>query len=88
MEDEKEELKKRMGQYASENGFRLNPDEKIMDRTLGGLLRNKDKYGEIYCPCRIRTGDKEKDRPIICPCVFHRDELEKDGHCHCMLFTK
>ena len=88
MENEKEELKKKMEKYAAENGFRLNTDEKIAERILQGLLRNKEKHGEIYCPCRIRTGDTEKDKTIICPCIYHRDEIEKDGQCHCMLFTR
>ena len=45
-----------------------------------------DKHGERYCPCRIRSGDTEKDRLIICPCAYHEDEIENEGHCHCNLF--
>ena len=40
------------------------------------------------CPCRIRSGDKEKDKAIICPCIYHRDEIAKDGHCHCQLYYR
>ena len=46
------------------------------------------KNGEVYCPCRVVTGDKEKDDEIICPCIFHRQEISKDGHCKCNLFVK
>lgn len=72
--------------YANENDFRLNDDDRQRNAVLKGLARNKIKYGERYCPCRIRSGDPEKDREIICPCIFHKDEIEKDGNCHCYLF--
>jgi len=81
---DKEEYKK----YAKENGFKLNPNEKIVDSIIAGLKRNEEKYGERYCPCRKITGDKEIDKKIICPCVYHKEEIEKDGHCHCRLFVK
>ena len=81
---DKEEYKK----YAEENGFKLNPNEKIVDGIIAGLKRNEEKYGERYCPCRRVTGDKETDKKIICPCVYHKEEIEKDGRCHCNLFVK
>lgn len=74
--------------YARENGFVLSPDEKIVENILKGLLRNEEKRGARYCPCRLVSGDKEKDKAIICPCIYHRDEIERDGHCHCRLFVK
>lgn len=83
-----ENLKKWAQEYAEKSGLALNPDKHIVERIIEGLLRNEDKHGEKYCPCRVRTGDKEKDKAIICPCIYHRDEIEKDGHCHCRLFVK
>ena len=80
----KEEYKK----YAEDNGFKLNPNEQIVDVVLAGLKRNEEKHGERYCPCRRVTGDREADKKIICPCIYHKDEIEKDGHCHCNLFVK
>jgi len=67
--------------YANENSWVLNPDEKTLDAVIRGLARNRQKFGEQYCPCRLRSKDVEKDRAIICPCINHRDEIEKDGHC-------
>ena len=58
----KEEIRKKSQRYADSKGFILNPDEKILDIVLEGLRRNEEKYGEIYCPCRFVTGDKEKDK--------------------------
>lgn len=74
--------------YASSQGWTVNPDPGKLDVVIRGLLRNKDRFGERYCPCRIRSGDYEKDREIICPCVFHRDEIRDDGQCHCNLFFR
>jgi len=74
--------------YANENGWILNPDEKTLDTVIRGLARNKQKFGEQYCPCRLRSKDVEKDRAIICPCIYHRDEIAKDGHCHCQLYYR
>lgn len=68
-------------EYARKNGWVLNPDEKILDTVIRGLARNEQKFGEQYCPCRIRSKDVEKDRAIICPCIYHRDEIAKEGHC-------
>lgn len=74
--------------YAAENGFKLNPNKKIVEAIVRRLLENKEKHGYQYCPCRRITGKPHEDEKIICPCFYHRDELEKLGHCHCMLFVK
>lgn len=72
--------------YAEHAGFMLNPDPEIVDTVIKGLVANEKKHGFRYCPCRLVTGDKEKDRLIICPCVYHKQEIREQGHCHCMLF--
>ena len=74
--------------YAESQGFILNPDEKIVDMIIDGLLENLEKYGCAYCPCRAISGDKEEDRKNICPCVYHKDEIARDSRCHCFLFMK
>lgn len=74
--------------YAEENGWRVNPDEKQLSAVVRGLARNTIRFGERYCPCRIRSGDLKKDKEIVCPCIFHRDEIETDGSCHCHFFFK
>jgi ferredoxin-thioredoxin reductase catalytic subunit len=85
--DEKE-LTQKSDEYAKSVGIKLNPDKKAVEGVIKGLLFKKKKHGEIYCPCRVVTGDKEKDKEIICPCVFHRGEIELQGHCLCKLFFK
>ncbi len=83
-----EELIKNSKAYANANGFNLNPDQKSVDRVMSGLLKNEEKYGKIYCPCRRVTGNEQDDEKIICPCIYHKDEIAKDGKCFCGLFVK
>ncbi|MDD1677998.1 MAG: ferredoxin:thioredoxin reductase [Methanomicrobiales archaeon] len=73
-------------EYARRHGYQLNPNEKQLNVILRGLARLKGRTGEQYCPCRVRSGDKEKDKIIICPCIYHGDEIAAEGHCHCNLF--
>ncbi|HQK63797.1 MAG TPA: ferredoxin-thioredoxin reductase catalytic domain-containing protein [Candidatus Staskawiczbacteria bacterium] len=86
--DEKQEFIEKSRQHAAENGFHLNPNEKIVAGIVNGIFLNEQKHGEKYCPCRRVSGDKEEDSKKICPCVWHKDEIAKDGHCLCNLFVK
>ena len=83
-----EELMKEYAEYAKSNGFQLNPDKMAVERIISGLLRNEEKYGSKYCPCRRISGNKEDDSKKICPCIWHKDEIKKDGHCLCNLYFK
>lgn len=75
-------------EYAKKAGFMMNPDKKRVDFILKGLKKNEDKYGFRFCPCRLVTGDFDKDRNIICPCIYHKDEIALDGHCLCQFFFR
>lgn len=86
-EEEKKILESVM-KYAKEHGYLLNPDDKKLENVIKGIARNKLRFGEQYCPCRIRSGDKEKDRLIVCPCIFHEEEIKDLGSCHCNLYFK
>jgi len=66
-------------EYADQNGLKLNPDRKVVERLVSGLLANEKKHGARYCPCQ---------RKAVCPCQSSREEIEKDGHCYCGLFVK
>ena len=82
------ELLATLERYAESQGFKINPDRKIVDLVLTGLLENERRFGRRYCPCRAITGDPERDEKIICPCVYHKAEIASDGRCHCGLFVK
>lgn len=88
MEKEIEKLIKKYGAYAKKQGFKLNPNEKVLEGTIRALIIREKKFGKKYCPCRKMTGDKKNDKKIICPCIYHIEEIEKDGHCFCNLFFK
>jgi len=88
MRKEIKKLLKEYEKYAKENGICLNPDKKVVEFLLNGILEKEKKYGKRYCPCRRITGDKEKDKKIICPCVYCKEEIKKYGHCHCFLFVR
>ena len=82
-----EELRKNIKEHAQKiEGVKVNPDKERVEVIIKGLMKKKEKHGEVYCPCRLVTGDKEKDEEIICPCVFHRGEIELEGKCRCLLF--
>ena len=83
-----EEIKKQMQEYAEANGLKLNPDEQVVIGLIKGLLANEKKYGAMYCPCRVVTGNPEEDKDKICPCKWHKEEIEQMGHCHCGMFYK
>ncbi len=83
-----EEARDRAKQLAKEKGYILNVDERQIEAVLRGLARNQERFGAAYCPCRLRSGDPEKDRVIVCPCIYHEKEIEEEGTCHCRLFFK
>ncbi len=88
MEKNIEEIIKEYEEYAKQNGFKLNPNRKVVERLVMGLLENEKKYGKRYCCCRRVTGNPEEDEKIVCPCQFMQKEIEEQGHCFCGLFVK
>jgi ferredoxin-thioredoxin reductase catalytic subunit len=74
--------------YARKHGWSLNTDQKQLGTVIRGLVRNKRRFGRPYCPCRLRSGNEEKDREIECPCIYHKDEVANQGCCHCRLYFK
>ncbi|OOP54865.1 MAG: ferredoxin:thioredoxin reductase [Candidatus Brocadia carolinensis] len=86
-EQEENKIRTLLNEYTVRSHYKLNPDDKIVDRVVKGLAMRTIKFGYAYCPCRLVTGDKDRDRKIICPCVYHEEEIERDGECHCNLFV-
>ena len=85
---DKESLRKSRQAVADAKGWKLNPDEKVVDMILEGLINNLEKHGALYCPCRMISGDKKEDAKIVCPCVYADDEVKGDGVCHCQLYVR
>ena len=83
-----ERIRQRIETYADNNAYQLNPDTSIVDTVVRGLVKRQLKFGKPYCPCRVLTGDPEKDEKSVCPCEYHKVEIEQDGICHCRLLTR
>ncbi len=85
---DKKKLIKIYEKYAGMHGFQLNPNQAIVFGITDGLIKNQEKYGERYCPCRAVSGNKEEDKKNICPCIYGKEEVERQGYCVCRLFVK
>lgn len=68
-------------------GYYFNKDKERTFDLLRGLLTNKDRYGYMACPCRLASGDRQKDRDIICPCVYREPDVNEYGACYCKLYV-
>jgi ferredoxin-thioredoxin reductase catalytic chain len=68
-------------------GYYFNKDRERVFELLGGLLKNKERYGYMCCPCRLSSNDREKDKDIICPCVYRAPDVEEFGSCYCNLYV-
>ncbi len=81
------EVRQRAEADAKMHGYALNPDEEMLQGILKGLKRNEERYGYPSCPCRLATGQLEKDRDIICPCDYRDPDVEEYGNCYCALYV-
>jgi len=68
-------------------GYYFNEDKERTLELLQGLIENKERYGYMSCPCRLATGDREKDKDIICPCVYREPDVKEYGSCYCNLYV-
>lgn len=68
-------------------GYHLNPDAEVTRELVKGLLINEKRYGYRACPCRLASGDKEKDLDIICPCDYRDPDLNDYDTCYCSLYV-
>ncbi len=82
-----EAIKADLDAYVARQPFRYHPDPEVVRRVIKGLAKRQEATGRAYCPCRLVTGDPEKDEAIVCPCRYHESEIESQGSCHCKLFV-
>ena len=68
-------------------GYFFNKDREKVFELLEALIQNKERYGYMACPCRLASGDKEKDRDIICPCAYRAPDVKQYGSCYCALYV-
>jgi len=68
-------------------GYLFNKDKNMIFGLLDGLLVNKERYGYMSCPCRLASGDYEKDKDIVCPCAYRGPDVKEYGSCYCNLYV-
>ncbi len=82
-----ETLYERLKKMQEPRGYFFNRDKGLVMDLMEGLLANKERYGYMCCPCRLASGDREKDKDIICPCDYREKDVEEYGSCYCALYV-
>ena len=68
-------------------GFFFGRDHDRVMELMEALLTNKARYGYMACPCRLASGDREKDKDILCPCAYREADVAEYGSCYCNLYV-
>lgn len=84
---DKEQLFEQLQKVQEPKGYFFNKDRALVMDLLESLLVNKERYGYMSCPCRLASGDREKDKDIICPCVYREPDVAEFGSCYCALYV-
>lgn len=82
-----ESLQETLRALQEPKGYFFNRDQERTRELMEGLILNKKRYGYMCCPCRIASGDREKDKDIICPCVYRAPDVQEYGACYCELYV-
>ncbi len=81
------QLYERLKAVQEPRGYFFNKDRDMVFQLLEALLVNKERYGYMACPCRLATGDRERDADIICPCEYREEDVKEYGSCYCGLYV-
>ena len=84
---ETDELFDRLERINKPKGYFFNNDREKTFELLRSLLINKSRYGYMACPCRLASGNIERDRDIICPCDYRQSDIAEYGSCYCALYV-
>lgn len=82
-----EELYETLKGIQEPKGYPFNRDREKVREILAGLLTNRERYGYMSCPCRLASGDRQKDRDIVCPCAYREADVREFGSCYCNLYV-
>ena len=82
-----EQLYEMLRPIQEEKGYYFNEDHERVLELLAALIVNKARYGYMSCPCRLASGDRDKDKDIVCPCVYRAPDVEEYGSCYCNLYV-
>ncbi len=84
-----DDLRAYMGPFAARLGYKFNTDDGFVAMVLDAEIEILAQTGDVFCPCRVRTGDPKEDAKIVCPCIpFFRDQFAGLRKCWCGLFIR
>jgi ferredoxin-thioredoxin reductase catalytic subunit len=78
----------RIEKIANAKDLVLNPDTARIEKVVGLIGKNKETYGEYFCPCKQVNDIPKLGEDVTCPCPALDEEIEKDGQCGCRVFFK
>lgn len=81
------ELYERLKGLQEPRGYFFNKDRERVNDIIEGLLTNRERYGYMCCPCRLASGERDKDKDIICPCAYREQDVAEYGSCYCNLYV-
>jgi ferredoxin-thioredoxin reductase catalytic chain len=82
-----EKLYEMLKKVQEAKGYYFNKNRDRTFELLAGLIVNKGRYGYMCCPCRLASGDREKDKDITCPCIYREPDVKEFGSCYCNLYV-
>jgi len=84
---EAEKLFEMLKKSQEEKGYYFSNDRERVMELIEALVKNKERYGYMACPCRLASGDRDHDKDIICPCVYREPDVKEYGSCYCNLYV-
>jgi ferredoxin-thioredoxin reductase catalytic chain len=85
--NELEKLYETLRKSQEPKGYFFNKDKEKVFELLEALLVNKRRYGYMACPCRLASGNRDKDGDILCPCTYRTADVRELGSCYCDLYV-
>lgn len=82
-----EKLHEMLKQAQEPKGYYFNLNRNRVFDLLEALLKNRERYGYMCCPCRLASGDRNADQDIICPCEYRAADVREYGSCYCNLYV-
>jgi ferredoxin-thioredoxin reductase catalytic chain len=82
-----EDLYHRLRAINEAKGYFFNRDQQLTMSLLEALLKNRERYGYMCCPCRLSKEDVTADRDIVCPCTYREEDVRQYGSCYCKLYV-
>jgi len=82
-----EDLYRHLQKINEAKGYFFNKDKEKTLFLLEALLKNRERYGYMCCPCRLAQEDNVADKDIICPCEYRQADVQEFGSCYCGLYV-